>query len=76
MKVEDGLSRIYIFLFDDESADIFTLVVGDSKVDTFNNMGIDDLFFGTNRVDIVWVFIRCDDTLPRPFEVFSDCFHQ
>ncbi len=53
MKVEDGLSRIYIFLFDDESADIFTLVVGDIKVDTFNNMGIDDLFFGTNRVDIV-----------------------
>lgn len=75
MEIEDCISGSDIFLFDEEGADIFTLVVGDMEIDPFEGLTLEDFFLGEDRAYVVGVLDRGDDSSPGPLEVFSQGFH-
>ena len=75
MEIEDCVLGSYIFLFDEDCADIFALVVGDMEIDPFEGLALEGFLFGEDGVDVVGVLDGGDDSSPGPLEVFSQGFH-
>ena len=63
---------IIVFLLNDESADVFSFIIEDIKIDAFEMMAFDEFLSKEDRVDIVGVFIGCYDAFPGPFILFSE----
>ena len=53
MKIQDCVFGSDTFLFDEEGADIFALVVGDMKIDPFEGLTLEGFLLGEDRVDVV-----------------------
>jgi hypothetical protein len=65
----------FVFLTQDYCADIAAVVSWDGKVDALNEARVDKLFSGTDCIDVVCIFIGCDDSLPCLFKGFPKLFH-
>ena len=75
MKVQDSLRDIYIFLFDEESTDIFALIIGDSEVYALDVVAVNGFLFGEYGVDVIGILSGGNDATPCSLEVYSQTFH-
>ena len=72
MKIKDGIFGDCVFLLNDESADVFSIIIDDIEIDTFEMMSSYDFLFEEDGVDIVGVFIGGDDAFPGSVVLFSE----
>ena len=72
VKIEDGIVDFFVFLFNEESTNLFTLIVEDLEVDTFEMVTLLEILLGKDRIYVVRVLTGLDDPLPGPLKLFPE----
>lgn len=75
MEVQNSISDWFVLLPEYDCADVAAIVARDCEVNAFEEMIVDELLPGANRVDIVLISIGCNDSSPRPLESLTQLFH-
>lgn len=65
-----------MFVFEDQAANLFALIVADHEINSFNDATVYEFFPRTDGVDVIAVLGGRDDSSPGSFEVQTQGFHQ
>lgn len=75
MEVQNSISDWFMLLPEYDCADVAAIITWDCEINTLEEVIVDELLFGANRVDIVLISIRGNDSSPSPLESLTQLFH-
>ena len=75
VEVQEGVLDCPVLLPQNDCADVAAIISWDSEVESFDESTLDELFAGTDGVDVVLVSAGCDDAPPSSLEGLFQLFH-